>query len=311
MRGIYGKVVRLVKNCIYAKWSMTMKKAILTLLLALPSLHALAALEVIQLHYRSVEEVLPIVRPLLDSDGAVSGMNSQLILRSSAANIAEIKQMLQSIDAAPRRLNITVMQNVDSETISRLTQLSGSVSAGRARISVAGSPGGTDNKGLTVAAGQGADQVQARIASTRALGNDNKTQQIQVLEGKQALVSVGQSVAVPQRQVVQSPWQTQVIESSQYRDVNSGFYVLPRVNGDRVTLEISAQNDALDSSGHAAIPAMRTQKVLTTVYGRLGEWIVLGGTAQQTADDSSTLSSHGTSGMQERRNVLLKVDEIN
>lgn len=291
-----------------------MKIILLCGLLLISSLPARADMEVIPLHYRSVEEVLPIVRSILDSDGVANGMNNQIILRSSASNIEEIKRLLSGIDTAPRRLNITVMQNVDSETISRLTQLSGSVSAGRARISVTGSPnssGSPDSKGLTIAAGQGADQVRARIDSTRASGDDHKTQQIQVLEGNQALVSVGQSVSVPQRQVVQSPWHTQVIESTQYRDVNSGFYVRPRVNGDRVTLEISAQNDALQSDANMATPAMRTQKVLTTVFGRLGEWLVLGGTMQQTEDDSSTLGSHNLSSKQERRNVLLKVEEIN
>lgn len=284
-----------------------MKKSILGMLLAFPSLHALADVEVIQLHYRSVEEVLSIVRPLLDTDGRASGLNGQLILRSSATNIEDIKRVLSRIDAAPRRLKITVMQNVDSETISRLTQLSGGVTTGRARIGVAGSP---DKRGLTLDARQGDDQVRARIDSTRMSADDDKTQQIQVLEGNRALLSVGQSAPLPQRQiVVQSPWRTGVIESTQYRDVNSGFYVLPRLNGDRVTLEISAQNDALEATTNDASP-VRTQKVLTTVSGRLGEWLVVGDAMQQTGNDTSTLGSRSTASRQERRNVLLKVEEV-
>ncbi len=285
-----------------------MRTIILSLLLVFTSLPALAAVEVIQLNYRSTEEILPLIRPLLDSDGVASGMGSQLILRTSPGNLAEIKSLLNSLDKAPRRLNISVMQNVDGETIRHLTELSGSVSAGHARISV---PGGTDSKGLTIAAGQGSDQLRARINSTRELAGDNKTLQIQVLEGSQALVSVGQSVAVPQRQIVQSPWHTQVIESTQYRDVDSGFYVRPRLNGDRVTLEISTQNDAVEGSSYGGAPAVRAQKVMTTVSGRLGEWIVLGGTLQQGDENTSTIASHTTSSKQERRNVLLKVEELN
>jgi type II secretory pathway component GspD/PulD (secretin) len=122
---------------------------------------------------------------------------------------------------------------------------------------------------------------------------------------------VGQSVSVPQRQVVQSPWHTQVIESTQYRDVNSGFYVRPRLNGDRVTLEISTQNDAVEGSSYGGAPAVRAQQVTTTVSGRLGEWMVLGGTLQQGDENTSTIGSHTTSSKQERRNVLLKVEELN
>lgn len=285
-----------------------MRKIILACLLALAALPALAAVEVIQLNYRSTEEILPLIRPLLDSDGVASGMGSQLILRTSASNLAEIKSLLSTLDKAPRRLNISVMQNVDGETIKRLVELSGSVSAGRARISV---PGGTGRSGLTVAAGQEGDQLRARINSTRELENNHKTQQIQVLEGGQAMVNVGQSVSVPQTQIVQSPWHTQIIESHQYRDVNSGFYVRPRLNGDRVTLEISTQNDAVEGNSYGGAPAVRVQKVMTTVSGRLGEWLVLGGTVQQDDENTTTIGLHTTTSRQEHRNVLLKVEELN
>lgn len=286
-----------------------MRTILFSLLWLFSALPALAEVEVIQLHYRSAEEVLPIIQPMLESGGTATAMNSQLILRSSAANIEEIKRILLSLDKAPRRLNISIIQNADGETIRRLTELSGSVSAGRARISV---PDSTDQSGLSVSAGQGSsDQLRARISSMRVLEGDSKTQQIQVLEGSQALVSIGQSVSVPQRQVVQSPWHTHVIESTQYRDVNSGFYVRPRLNGDRVTLEISTQNDAVESGTYGGAPAVRVQKVMTTVSGRLGEWMVLGGSLQQGGEITTTIGSHTTGSKQERRNVLLKVDELN
>lgn len=283
-----------------------MKKIFLCCALALLSFSARAELEVINLQHRSAEDVLPIVRPLLDKDGVASGMHNQLILRTSPHNLAEIKKLLESIDTAPRRLRITVMQNVDDETISRLTEVSGSVGLGRnARLDV---PAGADNAGLTAEAGQGANRVRGRIYSTRSLENDRKTQQVQVLEGNRALISVGQSVPVTQRQVVQSPWNTQVVDTTQYRDVASGFYVLPRVNGDRVTLEISAQNDSLaPNTGNP--PTTRVQQVNTTVSGRLGEWMVLGDTSRQTADSATTLSTRNISNAHERRNTLLKVEE--
>lgn len=285
-----------------------MKKIILCCVLIFLSPAVWAELEVIPLRHRNVEDVLPIIRPLLDQDGVASGMNNQLILRTSPHNLAEIRKLLESIDTAPRRLRITVLQNVDSDTVRSLTEVSGSVGLGRdARISV---PGGADAGGLTVEAGQGADRMRARVLSTRSLEDDKKTQQIQVLEGGRALVSVGQSVPVAQRQVVQSPWNTQVIESIQYQNVTSGFYVRPRLSGDRVTLEISAQNDALaPNSGNP--PTTRVQQVTTTVSGRLGEWLVLGDISQQTAGEGSTLSTHRVTDVHERRNVLLKVEEIN
>lgn len=284
-----------------------MKKFILCCALIFLSFSAWAELEVITLQHRSAEDVLPIVRPLLDKEGVASGTNNQLILRTSPRNMAEIRKLLSGIDTVPRILRITVMQNVDGETAKRLIELSGSVGLGRdAHLTV---PGGADNGGLTVEAGQGADRMRAQIISTRSLEGGRSTQQVQVVEGSRALISAGQSLPVPQRQVVQSPWNTQVIETTQYRDVTSGFYVRPRLNGDRVTLEISAQNDSL-APGQSNPSITRTQQMNTTVSGRLGEWMELGDISQQTTNDGSTISTRSVSDVNERRNVLLKVEEM-
>lgn len=275
------------------------------LLLVLLSCSAWAELEVITLQHRNAEEVLPVVRPLLDQGGVASGMNNQLILRSSPRNIAEIRKLLKRIDTPLRSLRITVLQNVDSATARRLTEVSGSVGIGNSRIVVPGSRGAG---GLTLEAGQGGDHLRARIEDIQSTGQDNKQQQVMVLEGHRALIHTGRSVPVRQRQVVQSPWQTQVIDSTEYREVNSGFYVLPRLSGDRITLEITAQNDAvLPRSEHGAT---QVQNVTTTVSGRLGEWLMLGDLNRQGNDDGSTLSGHTAAQRTEKRNILLKVEEV-
>ena len=284
-----------------------MKNIFAWLALLLFSAPVFAELEIIALKHRSAEEVLPIIRPLLDKEDVASGMNYQLILRTSPHNLAQIRKLLESIDVAPRSLKITVMQNVDSETVARLTEVSGNVGLSReARVSV---PGSGNNSGLNVELGQGGDRLKAHVISTRSLEDDRKTQQLQVLEGSRALVHSGQSVAVPQRQVIQNQWGTRVIDSTQYQEVGSGFYVLPRVNGNRVTLEISAQNDSL-APGSTDQPAMRIQQTSSTVSGRLGEWLEIGGIGQQKSNDRSTISTRDTSRMREQRSVLIKVEEI-
>lgn len=279
----------------------------LWMVLLLPQFAVANELEIIALKHRSAEEVLPIIRPLLDKDDVASGMNYQLILRTSPRNLAQIRKLLESIDAAPRRLKITVMQNVDSESIARLTEVSGNVGLSReARVAV---PGSGNNSGLNVELGQGQDRLNARVISTRSLEDDRKTQQLQVLEGNRALVRSGQTVPVPQRQVIHHPWGTQVIDSTRYQEVSSGFYVLPRVNGDRVTLEISAQNDALapDQSNY---PTSRSQQTSSTVSGRLGEWLAVGGLGQQKDSDDANISTRSASQAHEQRNVLIKVEEV-
>ncbi len=235
-------------------------------------------------------------------------MNYQLILRTSPRNLEQIKQLLESIDVSPRSLKITVLQNVDSETIARLTEVSGSVGSNRgARVTV---PGGTDTTGLTVNVGQGADQLRARVNRTDSVASDHKTQQLRVLEGNRAYVRTGQSVPVPQRQVILRPWSTQVIDTTQYQDVASGFYVLPRVNGERVTLEISTENDALAPDQGNNYPTTRIQHTNTTVSGRLGEWMVVGDTSQQQSGQSGGIGARNSTEGSEQRKVLLKVEEV-
>ena len=286
---------------------MFFMKKILASLMLLFSAPVWAELEIIALKHRSAEEVLPVIRPLLDQGDAASGMNYQLILRTSPRNLEEIKRLLESIDVAPRRLKITVLQNVDSETVARLTEVSGNVGLSReVQIAV---PGSGDSRGLNVELGQGQDRLKARAISTRSLEDERNTQQLQVLEGNRALVRSGQSVPVPQRQVIQNQWGTRVIDSTQYQEAGSGFYVLPRISGDRVTLEISAQNDAL-VPGSGDQPTVSVQQASSTVSGRLGEWLEVGGLGQQKNHDDSTLSTRGTSRTREQRNVLIRVEEV-
>lgn len=278
---------------------------ILLWLMLLPCLAYADEIEVIALKHRSADEVLPIIRPLLDHDAVASGIDYQLILRTSEKNLQQIRKLLERIDIPPRRLQISVMQNVDSETVARLTEISGSIGAGRdARISV---PGSGNRSGLNVEVGQGRDRLNANVISTRTLEDERKTQQIQVLEGGRALVSSGQSVPITQRQVIQQPWGTQIVESIQYQDVSSGFFVQPRLNGDIVTVEISAQNDSLAPNiGNS----LRVQQTSTTVSGRLGEWLVVGGTARQGESNDGTLSTRSIGTAAEQRKVLIRVDEV-
>ncbi len=284
-----------------------MKNIFASLMLLLFSAPVWAELEVIALKHRSAEELLPVIRPLLDKGDVASGMNYQLILRTSTYNLAQIKKLLESLDIALRNLQITVMQNVDSETVARLTEISGSAGLSReARITVSG---GGNNSGLNVDAGQGRDRLKAHVISTRSLEDDRKTQKLQVLEGSRALVHSGQSVAVPQRQVIQNQWGTRVIDSTRYQEVGSGFYVLPRVNGDRVTLEISAQNDSL-APGGGDQPTMRVQQTSSVISGRLGEWLEVGGLGQQKSSNDAAISTRSASQSREQRSVLIKVEEV-
>lgn len=262
-------------------------------------------LEVVPLKYRQAEEVLPLVRPFLAKEGAISGMQNQLIIRTTPSNLAQIRQILASIDTLPRRLRITVAQDADRTEETRSGEVSGSVSIGdHARVTV---PGSGDGRGLTVESRRGEDVVRGRVLSTRDLENEKNTQQLQVLEGKRAFIRIGQSVPVPSRTVVQTPRGARIVEGMEFRDVTTGFYVLPRVSGDRVSLEVSPQRETPGAQGPGSVDI---QHMTTTVSGRLGEWIDLGGLGQERTAQDSDIGSRSVGTTLDQRRVLVKVEEV-
>jgi len=294
---------------------------LLALLLLLPALVLLPALapahaqnsvlEVIALKYRTAEQVMPALKPLLAKDGTMSGLQNQLIIRTSLSSIADIKRALATIDAVPRRLMITVRQDAAVDRDRTTAEVSGRVAQGNATVIASG---GGDGGGVAEMR-RGDDVLRGRIDNTRSLTTDNSTQTLQVLEGNSAFIRTGQSVLVPQQQVTRTVINGRIVEQfaglSEYRDVMTGFYALPRLAGDRVTLEISPQRDTLVNPEQNLPPgSVNVQRAATTVSGRIGEWIELGGVVQGVANQQSVMLGSTRETSSDNRRILLKVDEI-
>lgn len=221
-------------------------------------------LEIIQLKSRPVAEIIPILKPFIDSDGSISGMNDQLIIRTSAANLAEIRQILQRLDQPPRRLRISVRQAAGSQGSQQDLGADINAMVGKQGNVIIGQPG---SAGV---------QLRARQARTRS--HSDVTHSVQVLEGHAAFIATGKSVPIPEQTTIVTPNTLRQQRTIRYRDVASGFYVIPRVNGNRVTLEINTQmNRPGNPQGHYDI-----QQAQTMVTGQLGEWITVGGTSRTT-----------------------------
>ncbi|HEX4330267.1 MAG TPA: hypothetical protein VH105_26000 [Burkholderiales bacterium] len=239
-------------------------------LLALAAGWALAqSLEIIQLRNRPADQVLPVIRPLLAAGGSATGSGFQLFVRTAPDNLAQIRQVVASLDRAARQLVISVRQD---------------------------------------AAGQGehTDLSGARVLSSSGANRDNAGQQVRTQEGVAAYVAAGTSDPLVARSVTSAGGRTTVQESIVQRDINSGFYVTPRINGDTVFLDISTQRDTPADRGPGSANTNRTS---STVSGKLGEWIELGGASRSGAVDNrgtgAVLSSSGAAA----RSVYVKVEE--
>ena len=131
------------------------------------------------------------------------------------------------------------------------------------------------------------------------------------MEGREAFIRAGQSVPVRGRQVTRTVVGGQVVEqvvdTTQYHDVTTGFYVRARVTGERVMLEISPQRETLSKDIRGGV---NVQRLVTTVSGRLGEWMELGGAGQSATAEQSALLGHASSATRDDRRVLIKVEEV-
>jgi hypothetical protein len=265
-------------------------------------------LEVIPLRYRMAQEVIPIIQPMLAREGSVSGLQGQLVVRTTPANLDEIKRILASIDTMPRQLLITVRQDTDVDRSRSAAEVSGSVGGDRGRVSV---PGSSDSRGGSVVLREGDDSVRLQVIEGSGGQSDRNAQSIRVMEGREAFVRVGESVPVRERQVQRSVVGgrvvEQVVETTQFRDAATGFYVLPRVSGDRVTLDISPQRETLSKQPHGGV---NVQSMVTTVSGRLGEWMEIGGIGVDASRQQSVLLGRTTTASRNSGRVLVKVEEV-
>jgi hypothetical protein len=133
---------------------------------------------------------------------------------------------------------------------------------------------------------------------------------VRALEGFETYISVGQSRPYTSTSVISGGgWRPPtVVQTTGFQDVQSGFFATPRVNGDRVTLVISSQQQRLTGGGRQSQVATAT--ATTTVSGRLGEWIEIGGSSSQSDGRTTGLVTWGTRTESTQYSAWVKVDEV-
>jgi len=250
-------------------------------------------MEIIDLHHRRADDIIPIVLPLLESGGALTGADDKLFVRSSPANLAQIREAVAAVDRPQRQLLITVGQGTVAARDGTSVRGSATIGSGDVQVGVNRPPAG--ESGATV------------IAGSRSVQTDQQnTSSIRALEGSEAYISVGKSVPFTSSTITTGWYPPVAQQSTSFRDVTTGFYATARVSGDVVTLEISsrqqdyrAQDETIDTRGATSV-----------VTGRLGEWIELGAVREAQSGSSSGLLVWGRHTGGAEYSARVKVDEI-
>jgi type II secretory pathway component GspD/PulD (secretin) len=198
---------------------------------------AQASLEVIDLRHGTAEQVLPALRPLLEPGGVLTGQRNQLIVRTSARNLAELRRALEALDAPARRLVIAV-------------RFEGVAAEQRTEI------------GVDARVSERGTRIAARAAESQSGGGERVDQRIPVLEGGRARIATGASRPL------------QLRDGAVIQDIATGFDVVLRLAGDTVLLEIAPQREV---AGTVTRGSVQVQRASSTLRSRLGEWVELAG----------------------------------
>jgi len=260
-------------------------------------------LVVIELNSRTADEVIPLLKPMLARGGTISGLKDKLIIRTTPENLAVLRSMLDVVDARPRRLLIAVGQERDGLGETREIGVSGSIGNDNVRIVLPGaSESGANERAAKLQSEQ--NSVQVRANSTRSDTSLQVTQMVHVLAGGTAFIGVGESIPLRERSAVGGVSSHETIG---FQETVSGFYAIPRVQGNRVTVQLAAAADTvIDRRSGAA----HIQRVTTVVSGRIGEWIEVGGIGEVSSERQAEIASRRGGASHSQKRIYIKVEEI-
>ena len=250
-------------------------------------------MQVIELRYRLAEHVLPTLQPLVEPGGVITGKDNVLFVRTSAANYEQIRQAVALLDRAAREVLITVGQGSIADANADAVRAEASIGSGSTQVGINRPPG--EQTGIAVQAGAREQRTDLRTLAS-----------VRTQEGQETLISRGQSVPFTTTEVAPYGQPSTVRQTTTYRNVSSGFYATVRLSGERVTIDIAPRQQRLSASG----TTVHTSAVHTTVSGRLGEWIPVGGVTETAAFSSGSLLTEGSAVVESGYRTWLKVDEI-
>ena len=260
------------------------------LCLFLPA-YAETEFKIITLQHRFAEEILPAIKPLVGDDGTATAMQNNLIIRTSRKNMAEIEQLVTSLDNVRENLKITIRRNTNNDMGRSRAEISG-----RRRI---------DN--VTVETGSRRinkqNGVVLDIENYQNKSNVSNEQFIRVADGEQAFISVGQSIPYTQEWISLSNRYIGIQRNTAFVNIDTGFAVRPRTVGNQVELEITPRFSQLNQNGFIDFTTLTT-----IIRVNRDEWLDVAGIMQQKDEVSRTILSWQGNNQSLGNQLLIRVE---
>ncbi|MDO3376563.1 secretin N-terminal domain-containing protein [Geoalkalibacter halelectricus] len=276
-----------------------MTKHLLVLLLTVVALVCPGSLRAevksLELQHIAAEEILPVVRELLGPEVRVSALHNRLIVRGAQADLADFEKIVRQLDVARQMLRVTLRQ--ESRQVETAT-----------RFDAEGRLIGGD-----VVLGSGGIEVGAarRLGTAR----EARDQFVQVLDGGQARILVGEAAPFTREMavLVDRHGGRGYAQSVDFQEVATGFVVQPLRQGEQVLLEVTPFLQEFAGGGSPAMGGARSvifQEAATRVRVPLGTWYDLAGHLASASEVGAAFVSWRTGAEEARRQILVRVDVL-
>ena len=232
-------------------------------------------IEIVPLSNRPASEIIPLLAPLLDNGAQLTDNGASLLVKASSDQLKTIKALIQKLDVRQSNLMISVMES--QITAGQLNAAAGIVSSDAAK----------------------SNGNSLRIYQTQAKDNNEATHVVRTLEGVPAFIKVG--VSNPQQNFSAFGFPSEV----RYKETSTGFSITPKLLGQQVLINVAPWSETMNGQGQ-----VNAQQAQSTLRINLGEWVELGGVAQ---NPNATMSSASVSTYQIDKNtlhILIKVDRL-
>lgn len=248
--------------------------------------------KIITLQHRLAEDLLPMIQPLAGEDGVVTGMQNQLIIRAQPERLAEIEQVIASMDVARTNLKITVRRQNQLDDSQSGVDISGRKRIGNVAISTNRYPR------------RARDGAHIDIQNNNSTLKQNNQQFINVADGEFAFIQVGQSVPFTQEWYTFTHRYTQVQRTTEFVNISTGFAVRTRSVGAQIELDITPRIAQLNQQDFIDFESLRT-----VVRVNKGEWFDLGSTMQQNDEVSRAILSFKNKAQTQSQALSIRVDD--
>jgi hypothetical protein len=243
-------------------------------------------IEIIQLKNRVASDVLSEIQPFLPKQSTARASNDFIILQATPKIIAQMKQLINTLDMPAQNLVISVIK---TDTVMSSKQ--------RTR---------TDGDILISESGVSADLSVERW-STNNSRNKDQHYQSRGLAGRPIMISTNQALPqVEQYFLLGSNGDRAVQSNTSYIDINNGFQAIANIlPNQQVSLDIypqfasfSKRNGVIDSS-----------QLSSSLSGPVGVWIEMG-QASSAKNKTQLGTTRSQTHHQQQQFIYIKVDQL-